>query len=127
MSVAELKHALSVIKALCVGDAPEHGWAQHLQTTRNRMRIADICGEALTKLPAAWQPIETAPKSETNIIVCTPEGLVGEAKFYDEAERWYWAGSDPSDYHDGSIDVVAYWMPLPVPPDSTLSRPKSTE
>ena len=44
---AEIRHALSFIKTLCVGDASEHGWAGDLRTTRNRMRIADICDDAL--------------------------------------------------------------------------------
>jgi hypothetical protein len=46
----ELKHALSVIRALCVGDASEHGWAGHLRTTQNRLRVAEICNDALSLL-----------------------------------------------------------------------------
>lgn len=64
-----------------------------------------------------WQPIESAPRDGTSVLVATAEGLVGEAKFYPDNATWYWMGFDPSDYVDGSITPAPpHWMPLPPPP-----------
>lgn len=65
----------------------------------------------------AWQPIDTAPTDRTNVIVCTPEGVVGEAKYYDDDKGWWWAGFDPSDSYDGQC-FPSLWQPLPEPPDT---------
>lgn len=78
-----------------------------------------------------WQPIETAPKDKTNVIVAVPtqymDGYhVGEAYFDPEhygGGDWWWSGTYYGDYHAGPISDVnwhepTHWMPLPSPPDS---------
>ena len=65
---------------------------------------------------AEWQPIDTAPTDGTNVIVCTPEGIVGEAKHHED-HGWWWAGFDPTDYYDGQT-FPSLWQPLPEPPQS---------
>jgi hypothetical protein len=76
-----------------------------------------------------WQPIETAPKDRTAVIVAAPtmdqDGyIVGEA-YFDPGRNnlgdWWWAGTDYGDYHSGPMSDLdhrqpTHWMPLPEPP-----------
>ena len=58
-----------------------------------------------------WIPVsERLPKYNTFVIVFA-EGIVGEAVL-DDADYWYWAGSDE---YASQINVT-HWMPLPEPP-----------
>ena len=70
---------------------------------------------------AEWQPIETAPKDGTLVLVVGRNGLAVQAS-------WEWDGDDPTDWDDGSWDywvnipgygmhVFTHWMPLPEPPN----------
>ena len=76
-----------------------------------------------------WQPIDTAPKDGTNILIAlTNRGFngaeprpneVGEAYWLEN--DWWWAGTSPRNYYQDSISETAYgtvshWMPLPAPP-----------
>lgn len=81
-----------------------------------------------------WQPISTAPKDGTPVIVAVPtkdlDGFhVGEA-YYDpenyEGGDWWWAGTGYGDYHGGPISDInfhqpSHWMPLPAPPKPEAS------
>lgn len=65
-----------------------------------------------------WQPIETAPKDGTSVLVCSGQ-IVGEAAYRSEDEypAWWWAGTSPDDYCGDMIDPQPHiWMPLPAPP-----------
>jgi hypothetical protein len=75
---------------------------------------------------SAWQPIETAPKDGTRVLIVTERGTIVIAGWADEAsfsgcqagpgwqvfdveDCWYsWAEKSPT-----------HWMTLPAPPDST--------
>lgn len=80
---------------------------------------------------ADWQPIETAPKDRSPIIIAVPTKdrdafIVGEAYFDPDARDssegdWWWAGSGYGDYHGGPISQLNHWLPthwqpLPTPP-----------
>ena len=68
-----------------------------------------------------WQPIETAPKDETGILVVSG-GVVGEANYkdYDGYEPgWFWINTYPQD--SDPIDPT-HWMPLPDPPSGDQGR-----
>lgn len=55
-----------------------------------------------------WQPIETAPKDDTNVLVFC-EGLVWVASYYHG--MWWFEKRD-----DISLSEPTHWMPLPEPP-----------
>lgn len=63
----------------------------------------------------AWQPIESAPKDGTRILLYyTPRYWPGGHRWVigswdHDGHGWYMAGQ-------GVIDDVAAWMPLPSPP-----------
>ncbi len=74
-----------------------------------------------------WQPIETAPKDRTPVIVAVPDKdrtgwIIGEAYFDTDTTDWWWAGTSNDEYHDGPISDVnwhmpTHWQPLPEPPN----------
>jgi hypothetical protein len=62
----------------------------------------------------AWMPIDTAPKEGT-CLVCS-EGIVGEARYFEEERGWWWEGTHPTDATGGDVWNPTHWMPLPAPP-----------
>jgi hypothetical protein len=66
-----------------------------------------------------WQPIETAPKDFSAVILYDPEtrrnNQVGEGYYapeeYDADDLWHWSS-------DNSIAYPTHWMPLPAAPVS---------
>lgn len=65
-----------------------------------------------------WQPIETAPKDGTDILVFTDRGVF-EAAFVGDS---YWEFA-VADFHgclccSGNGDNPTHWMPLPQPPET---------
>jgi len=66
-----------------------------------------------------WQPIETAPKDRTKILVCTYSGKVDITWWIGHG---FYAGGDQYGPHTwtnfGDI-ALAYWMPFPPPPEKT--------
>ena len=67
--------------------------------------------EVLEEVPEEWQPIETAPKDGTNILVWCPERNRVYLVYWDEfADDWF-------AFTDRWISkVVSHWMPVPKPP-----------
>jgi hypothetical protein len=61
-----------------------------------------------------WQPIETAPVDGTPVLLAAA-GTVFEGEYKPDANGWWLANTDPTDYHDGQV-WPTHWMPLPHPP-----------
>lgn len=60
-----------------------------------------------------WQPIETAPKDGTAIILSAYSGALDRMVSWDG--RWSdWGGVWT---HHGRISQPTHWMPLPTPPN----------
>jgi hypothetical protein len=87
--------------------------------------LRDEAAALLAKIEAAdrleWQPIETAPKDGTPMLVCSHAGHVGRAT-YDAEERCF------QDEHTEFIETrwLSAWMPLPPAyrnPQPTMPRP----
>ena len=68
-----------------------------------------------------WQPIETAPKDGSSILVALKGGEVREAEWF---VRWYNDPSKPGwmpanmDEEYGHYVEPTHWMPLPKPPQT---------
>mgnify|MGYP006935484892 CR=1 FL=1 len=63
----------------------------------------------------AWQPIETAPKDGTRILVCGPDKNGSQ---YQDVTGWprNWTGDWPTTYMAYAAGPPTHWMPLPVLP-----------
>lgn len=71
---------------------------------------------AVSAEPPAWQPIETAPRDGTKILVYIQSASLDwriVARAFDEHDGWY---SDPGKHHVRPT----HWMPLPDPPSAAL-------
>jgi hypothetical protein len=77
-----------------------------------------------------WQPIETAPKDGTRVLIVNEEGLIDAAIFiqeWTEREEWVRKAKDGDVYRTVREDTgywltdIAYcpthWMPLPKAPE----------
>jgi hypothetical protein len=77
------------------------------------MQIADALGVPLADTPKKpaktkkWQPIETAPKDGTWLLLLMSDSSVPVVGSF--WGRWYYAD-------DFELDNVTHWMPLPDPP-----------
>jgi hypothetical protein len=65
-----------------------------------------------------WQPIETAPKDGTDIIVSDSGELVSVAFFCEDTEMWF--DSMNHNGYDHTVRNPTHWMPLPAPPHMSL-------
>jgi hypothetical protein len=81
--------------------------------------------------PLTWQPIETAPKDGTAVLIMrdiwpgTNTGRADECNGYNTYVAEWWADEGPSGnwvcYMDSVLDPICpihptHWMPLPAPP-----------
>ena len=69
-----------------------------------------------------WQPIATAPRDETSVLLYFSCNGIGECQFHGVIEGWYF--SSPKEIDDGwetiigSIGEPTHWMPLPPEPEA---------
>jgi hypothetical protein len=78
-------------------------------TLETRMRAALEAADA-----AAWEPIETAPKDGTEILVETSDGVTIGA--YGKDGPIYWLVPNYQDQEDRDLCSPTHWRPLPSPP-----------
>jgi hypothetical protein len=89
--------------------------------------LAEGLAAALSKAPQAtrsegeiegWQPIETAPKDGTDILVVHRENrsFLQIVAWEDGETVFKWCSPDGPDYHENAF---SHWMPLPEPPART--------
>lgn len=84
-------------------------------------------GVAVPRAPR-WEPIETAPKDGTEVLVASPgrhhqpadRSYVAAARYHD-GEGWYEVNNDPTDIWGGPL-YPTHWMPLPLPPSPSQDR-----
>ncbi len=96
-------------------------------------KALEAATDALHERGDGWQPIETAPKDGTFVIICvsheTRDPVIGEARFlpatrFFDAE-WWWQGCAPEQYincepiSQTNFGKPTHWQPLPTPPGET--------
>lgn len=62
--------------------------------------------------PSEWQPIDTAPKDKTWVLVYSEDGYMDVA--YSDGLSWNNEGYGPT----GGQVWPTHWMPLPLPPEA---------
>ena len=103
----ELKNLVTAI------DAEYHPESQGQHFTTELCNAIDAARAAVDNPPSsAWQPIETAPKDETEILAWD-----GEKRYvaYFWGDSWWSHGDDGGDF----FAYPTHWQPLPSPPPIT--------
>lgn len=72
-----------------------------------------------------WQPIETAPRDGTPVLLAWADSALAIAVWQNrnenlEADTYYEGWVDQFDFVAMSVDAPTYWMPLPAPPRHPL-------
>jgi len=97
------------IKGLRVVEMPECEGGGYALTGDIAEQMVAFLQAALTR--SAWQPIETAPRDGTHILLHTEVfSKVRIGWFYNGG--WHWDG----DYQSVVLKPPTKWMPLPAPP-----------
>lgn len=127
--VEELEAALNIMGQMVGSDETMrlHDRMRDAEGERDMLRARVAESEA-----GGWQPIETAPRDGTRILVAITgdrdEPMTVEAWWPEGAEDWYLAGQYPARYDcAGPISEIMYgsvthWMPLPAPPAGEVSH-----
>lgn len=77
--------------------------------------------------PAVWQPIETAPKDGTEVLIYDAAWCGGPPRR--EVSRWTWTINRKGERIGGDwsgVSAPTHWMPLPSPPDPRRHTAMST-
>ena len=85
-------------------------------TTPAKVRLTDGLG--------AWQPIETAPKDGTNVLLVNRKGNMATGLWQGRgvmAGWWLRGGNGPNVFFNDHHGPT-HWMPLPAPPQSAYRR-----
>jgi hypothetical protein len=61
-----------------------------------------------------WQPIESAPKDGTEVLLGA-ERWVYQGRYLPDSQEWFAINNDPNDYWGGEL-LPTHWRPLPAPP-----------
>lgn len=97
-----------------------------------------MMGAAERRRVVAWQPIETAPKDGTKILVFTIHGDIELSEWYgmpsiqfEEVEDGLYRKIVGEGYAGWNSNQPTHWQPLPPPPneieDSDHARPKRND
>lgn len=86
-------------------------------------KAADRLTSLEAELVRRWQPIETAPKDGTNVVLASSERVTFGRWLDNSQTRWPWEGWITPDGPWGpkATKAPTHWMPLPEPPLSLLS------
>lgn len=64
-------------------------------------------------IAAQWQPIDTAPRDETEVLIKTNIGVVSAWFHAEPGECYQWVCYDDKFTIDGDCGSVTHWMPIP--------------
>lgn len=63
-----------------------------------------------------WRTINSAPKDGSRSVLVATGTAVGEARYHEDHDGWWWENTHPTDATDGEVDCPTHWMPLPPAP-----------
>lgn len=99
------------------------GWRDELsEITKLKNKIIELSALANTPASSPWQPIATAPKDGTRILLATKyDGVILAewAKYKMSADKFAWCGCEDrhlDEYKRDTFDAT-HWMPLPSAPN----------
>lgn len=105
----------------------EHAARIH-PSDRTHHHIRDLASIVRAAIPA-WQPIETAPKDGTKVLLADKNGYISTARWTEECERggvdssrdpgWKAYAIDDDSFYSCEYINPTHWMPLPAPPERT--------
>ena len=88
--------------------------------------LAKLCALAVAKEreECAWQPIETAPKDGTNVLLINRKGNQAAGLWMNSllGVGWYLRGGNQPDTFFNDHHGPTHWMPLPPPPSAIRAR-----
>jgi hypothetical protein len=72
----------------------------------------------------SWQPIATAPKDGTDILIFRGGSM--HVVFFDDEKQspWAWCTADGISYH---LNYPTHWRALPAPPEGPWEIPSTTD
>jgi len=82
------------------------------------LRFAAMVIAAHEAAKPGWQPIETAPKDGTNVLLLNDKGNMAAGLWLDGVlgSGWFLRGGNKPDYFFNNHRGPTHWMPLPPPP-----------
>ena len=83
------------------------------------IKIATALREAKSQALTDWQPIETAPKDGTEVLLWTdeyPRVVSASYREFGEWEGWTFTDEALADIQPEGPREPSHWMPLPPPP-----------
>lgn len=79
--------------------------------------VLDECLREICRLKNPWQPIETAPKDGSTILLWDGVETTGYWKEYSFSPGSWQLAMTGSYAQDGDLDNPTHWAPLPEPPE----------
>lgn len=93
-------------------------------TEAQQQNIKDQAEIAALRAQVEWRLISEYRREEhgERVLVSTDDGAVGEARYHEDRDGWWWARTDPTDAHDGQVRYPTDFRPLPAPPGHKAVR-----
>jgi Protein of unknown function (DUF551) len=103
-------------------DRPRDIYEAEDQIERLNARIVELLRErdeltaALAEHVVGWQPIETAPKDGTDILITSPKRGARVARYQHWCGLEWFVALEPGSSGGTYADDATHWMPLPAAP-----------
>jgi hypothetical protein len=120
--------------AKVLAECMDYPWEYMPEQGRQKMRdhAASVIAAAQPAAPAVvpedWQPIETAPKDGTTVLLWEEYSDAPVVGHYNERRSQWCADKEHYDTNGDAIvvdklvqDLIGHWMPIPTPPEGKQS------
>ncbi|REF70371.1 DUF551 domain-containing protein [Paracoccus versutus] len=119
-AIAAIKDATPAMAPWCVEDFSDAGDQapdidQHIATILNAVVSGDLV--LAHRKAEAWQPISSAPKDGTTVMVYVPDfEKITEAWFCEQTGLWPHSAAYSEEGEPCNVGQPTHWRPLPAPP-----------